>query len=97
MTGVTTNTTGTPTQIGAKDKAFQAKVSGTGAVSVTVQIFGSNYNDTASATTPILTLSPAGTTTAYDQGVISSTYTVYWAVTSGISGTGATVEVVAGI
>lgn len=97
MTGVITNTTGAATQIGAKDKAFQAKVSGTGAVSVTVSIFGSNYPDTTSATVPVLTLSPAGTTTAYDQGVVNSTYTCFWAVTTGISGTNATVEVTAGI
>jgi len=90
MTGVTTNTTGSTFDRPEAVWSYQAVVAGTGAVSVTVTIQvsndGSNWETFG-------TLAPSGTTTATDKLNGDAPWALHRAVTSSISGTGATVSV----
>ena len=90
MTGVTTNTTGTAYDRPEAVWSYQSVVTGTGAVSVTVTIQvsndGSNWETFG-------TMSPSGTTTATATLNGDAPWALHRAVTSSISGTGATVSV----
>lgn len=97
MTGVTTNTTSATQLVYGGGKTFMASVSGTGAVSVTVDIYG---DITSTATTnnwlcTIIVPSVSTFSSAKCFKQISEDFPYYHAVTSSISGTSATVEVVA--
>lgn len=98
LKGVTTNTSGTPVRPFAKsdnkagyvgNMTFQAKIVGTGAVSVTVTIEGSN----GCGWTVLKTLSLTGTTTDTKADTIQGQpWDQIRATTASISGTGATVD-----
>ena len=93
INGVTTNTT-SDTLLGLPSaKTFWGEVTGTGAVSATVKIYGCR---TATAANGVLvaTLSPSGTTTGVDVATTSlAVYPYYYVVTENVTGTGATVNV----
>jgi hypothetical protein len=80
---------------------FQAIVTGTGTVTSTVVIQGSNedatFNGTKSNWATVATISLSGTTTANDGATSVSTWRYVRANVTGISGTGATVEVIMGV
>jgi hypothetical protein len=80
---------------------FQAIVTGTGAVSATVIIQGSNqeatFNGTKSNWVTIDTYSLTGTTTATNGSTSISTWRYVRANVTVISGTSATVEVIMGV
>ena len=90
MSGVTTNTTGTAYDRPESVWSYQDSVSGTGAVSVTVTIQVSN--DGVNWET-FGTMSPSGTTSASDKVTGDAPWALHRAVTTAISGTGATVSV----
>ena len=97
VTGVTTNTTNT-TGIEARtgNKAFWMEVRGTGAVSVTVTIYGARVANAVAAEMVALTDPTAlsGTTVAIAVAATSTApYPFYYVKTESISGTGATVSV----
>ena len=81
--------------------AFQAIVTGTGAVAATVAIQVSNEEATGQGTNSnwitIGTITLSGTTTATDGFTTIAPWRFVRAVTSGVSGTGATVEVIMGV
>ncbi len=93
MTAVTTNTTSSAVAGKTGNKTFWAEVVGTGAVSVTVTIYGARTNAAADGV-ELAVLSPTGTTKGIDVAAGSTAaYPYYYAVTTSISGTGATVQV----
>lgn len=93
MSGVTTNTTSATLAGVSGPKTFWAEVVGTGAVSVLVTIYGARTSAAANGVL-LATLSLSGTTQAQDAAATSTApYPYYYAVTSGISGTSATVRV----
>lgn len=77
-------------------KTVRAKVSGTGAVSATVQIYGSTENSTANGVL-LATLSPSGTTSASDGVAFDAPWPYMWANCTAITGTGATLDVAMGV
>lgn len=90
----TTTTTPTAADIFEIDtdgtRTIQALISGTGAVSATVEFYGSNAND---LTTGLLlaTATLSGTTTDSTGGAMSAEYPYMWAKVTAISGTSAKV------
>lgn len=99
MTGVTTNTTSAATTIFSGGKTPIAQVSGTGAVTATVKLYGDNDNTAANG---ILLCTITLTDTTKDVDVctqFTADYPYYYATTESVTGTGATVEfiVAAGI
>lgn len=95
MTGVTTNTTSAVTTIFSGGKTPLAEVNGTGAVSVTVRLYGAIDNNAADGQL-LCTISLSGTTKAVKgcdgSKQFAQDFPYYYATTSSISGTGATVE-----
>ena len=91
MSGVTTNATGTAFTRPGNVWSYQASVAGTGAVSVVVTIQVSN-DGTNWETYGAMSLS--GTTSDSDSIVGDAPWAAHRAVTTSISGTGATVNVV---
>lgn len=96
MNGVTTDTTADAVKIPSTHfKTFWAQVAGTGAVSVTVTIYGDLQPDEANGVL-LATFTLSGTTSAQDAAAsITANYPYYYATTASISGTGATVKVLA--
>lgn len=90
MSGVTTNTNGTTYDRPENLWSYQASIAGTGAVSCTVTIQVSN--DGVNWET-FGTMSLTGTTSDTDTLTGDAPWAVHRAVTSSISGTGATVAV----
>lgn len=94
MTDVTTNTTSATTTIHSGGKTPIATVSGTGAVTATVTLYGDHDNTTTDGTSVcVITLSG---TTRHTKGCDSGDqftkdYAYYHAVTTNVTGTGATV------
>lgn len=90
MSGVTTNTNGTAYDRPEAVWSYQGAIAGTGAVSCTVTIQvsndGSNWETFG-------TMSLSGTTSDTDTLSGNAPWAVHRAVTSAISGTGATVSV----
>jgi len=70
----------------------QAIVTGSGAVSATVNLYGSHYENTARGEL-IGTLSPAGTDTGVDALTFDAPWPVVWAELTAIAGTGAAATV----
>ncbi len=103
VAGITTAvpTNGTPIYKDSPYAAFQAIVTGTGAVSATVLIQGSNeeatWLGTKSNWITIGTISLSGTTTATDGLTTIAPWKYMRASVTAISGTGATVEVLMGV
>jgi hypothetical protein len=94
MNGVTTDTSGSAIQVPSTGfKTFWAQVAGTGAVSVTVTIYG-NLIPTTSNGVLLATFTLSGTSQAQDAAAsITANYPYFYATTASITGTGATVAV----
>lgn len=93
---VTSPATGSAIPGTRERKTVRAKVTGTGAVSATVNIYGSTEN-AASAGVLLATLSPSGTTTGVDGVAFDAPWPYMYSDTTAVSGTGATVEVTLGV
>ena len=92
MTGVTTNTTSSTTTVFSGAKTPMASVTGTGAVTATVAFYG-DYENTTTHGEHICTLVLSGTTKDVDYcAQFTKDYPYYHAVTTVVTGTGATVE-----
>ena len=92
MTGVTTNTTSATIQSLAGAKTFWAEVVGTGAVTATVAFYGARTSAAANGVL-LATITLSGTTRAQDAaGASLAPYPYYYVVTTGVTGTGATVQ-----
>lgn len=92
MTGVTTNTTSASFTIPSGGKTPIAQVSGTGAVTATVKLFGDN-DDTAANGFLLCTITLTDTTKDVDKcSQFAEDYPYYYATTENVTGTGATVE-----
>lgn len=89
--GVTSNTTSTAVAGVPGNKTFWAEVTGTGAVTATVAIYG-NRTNTNSNGVLLATITLSGTTTATDAAAVSTAaYPYYYVTTTNVTGTGATV------
>jgi hypothetical protein len=98
LDGATAPITGDGVRVGRSlsfaPPTFQANLFGTGAISATIAIDVSN--DDVNFVPSALTLSPNGTTSAFDGGVIDAAWLFFRARVVSISGTGAAVTVVMG-
>jgi hypothetical protein len=95
-TGVTSNTTGEREYKDSPTSTFQAVVSGTGSVTATVNIYGSN-DGTNFATTALGTITLSGTTTANNGFTSVSSWKYVRADLTNLTGTGAACYVLMGI
>lgn len=94
LTGATTTVTGPVVAMrGATPRIVMAKVTGTGLVSATVEIYG-RVGDGGSKL--LMTFPLSGTTSDNDAGAIEAPWPEIWAVVTAISGTGAAVTVTTG-
>ena len=98
FSGVTTNTTVAPDkQIDSGNaparpsRTYEARVTGTGAITATVQLFGSNDGIGYSAT-PFGTITLSGTTSVTDGFMSQANWQFVRSITSNVTGTGATVS-----
>ena len=92
----TTTSTGNGTYKNSSWTSFQANVVGTGAVTATVVIDCSNDN-LYWCTTPLATITLSGTTSSADGFTTTAPWKYVRARVTAISGTGATVNVIAGV
>ena len=81
-------TTGSALAVAAARKVVKATVSGTGAVSASIDIYG-NVHAVNSGGVKLGTLSPSGTTSAVDGIAFDAPWPFLYAVLTAISGTGA--------
>lgn len=90
----TANFTGTPVEIGAANRVVEASVSGTGALTATVEIYGNTRNDN---TTGVLlaTVTLSGNNFANDGFAFDAPWPFVYAriPVGGLTGTGAAVTV----
>ena len=97
----TTNTSSSAIYKESPYSAFQAIVTGTGAVTATVAIQVSNEEATGQGTNSnwitIASIALTGTTTATDGFTTIAPWRFVRAVTTNVTGTGATVEVIMGV
>jgi aspartate/tyrosine/aromatic aminotransferase len=78
---------------GDASKTFWGEVSGTGAVTATITIYGARTSTAANGVL-LATLTLSGTTKATDAvGASTATYPYYYVTTANVTGTGATVNV----
>lgn len=84
--------TGAPKNIPAAPKVIRAKLTGTGAVSATINIYGSTEETTSNGVL-LGTLTPSGTTSAVDYFNMDAPWPYIWADQTDISGTGAATTV----
>lgn len=92
--------TGTPVSPVRDQRTFQAVVAGTGAVTATVEIYGSNAEPVAGAGVSgilIGTITLSGTTTATDGFATNAPWKWAWSKVTAITGTGAEVNVYLGV
>lgn len=90
--GVTTNASSTPVAGVSGSKTYWAHVTGTGAVTATVEHFGCQTNATTYCAS-LGTITLSGTTTDYDvAGVGTANYPYHYIVTTNVTGTSATVS-----
>jgi hypothetical protein len=95
MTGVTTNTTSATTPVFSGAKTPMASVTGTGAQTATVQFYGDMENTTTHGEVLCPAIVLSGTTKAVGFcPQVSKDYPYVHAVTTAVTGTGATVEAV---
>jgi hypothetical protein len=94
--GTTTTSTSLSVYKDSPTSTFQANVVGTGAVTATVVIEGSNDN-TYWVSTVLGTITLSGTTSSTDGFTTSAPWKYVRARTTAISGTGATVQVYMGV
>lgn len=95
LSGATTNQTSPVFELGSQDNTCQSIITGTGAVSATIQWYGNNQNSTSNGillTTHLLN----GTTTDQAGSWVPANWPYMYAVISNISGTGAAVTLLAG-
>ncbi len=91
LDSVTATQTGEFIRIPAGSRTIQAVVTGTGAVSATVEFYGSN-NETVANGILLATSTLTGTTTDSTGSIITAEYDVMWAKLTAITGTGAVVN-----
>ena len=97
FTAVTTNTTPPDVQIDAGNvparpsRTYEARVTGTGAVTATISLFGSNDGVGYSAT-PFGIVTLSGTTSVTDSFMSQANWSFVRCTTSNVTGTGATVS-----
>ena len=97
FTAVTTNTTPPDSQIDVGNvparpsRTYDARVTGTGAITATVTLFGSN-DGVGYSTTPFLTFTLSGTTSVTDSYVSQANWGFIRCTTANVTGTGATVS-----
>ena len=92
MTGVTSNSTSAVFAAPSTPKTFWAEVVGTGAVTAEVSFYGARTSTAANGVL-LATISLSGTTRTQDAaGASLAPYPYYYIVTSGVTGTGATVQ-----
>jgi len=84
--------TGNVFRVRAGAKVVRAKIAGTGAVSATINIYGSTEESTSNGVL-LGTLSPSGTTSAVDSFNADAPWPYLWADQTAISGTGAATTV----
>ena len=94
--GVTANTTGVGKYKDSPFSTFQASVVGTGAVTATATIQGSNDNINWTAT-PLGTITLSGTTSASDGFTTTAPWKWVRAVITNVTGTGAVVTCLMGV
>jgi len=94
--GVIVDTTGAAIYKDSPWSTFQATIVGTGAVSGTIVIQGSN-DGTNWCATPLGTITLSGTTSATDGFTSQAPWKYVRAVLSSLSGTGATAQVLLGV
>lgn len=97
LTAAIANATGTAQRfpVSLSRRSHQASVAGTGAVAATITIYGSNTDGTFGELICTITLS--GTTSDHWQYISDAPWPYEWAVLSGISGTGASVNCSVGV
>lgn len=95
LNAVTTNQTSAAAAVPASRRAIQASISGTGAVSGTVTVFGNNTN-AASGGVLLATLSLSGTSSDVTGADIPAEWPFMYCTLASISGTGAAVTVSVG-
>ena len=94
LDAVTTIQTGTSKGVPGISRVVKAKVTGAGAVSATINIYGAMNGDVTSTTATLIgTLAPSGTTNAVDGLAMAAPWPEMFADLTAISGTGATVTV----
>jgi len=96
LDSVTTTQTGEFIRIPAGSRTIQAVVTGTGAVSATVEFYGSN-NEVVANGILLATATLSGTTTASTGAVITAEYDVMWAKVTAISGTTTNIVATVGV
>jgi hypothetical protein len=97
LDAATTTQTGPATAVGRGPRSIQATVSGTGAVSVTVKVYGNNTNaNTGGVLLGTITLSGI-TTSATDGLAADAPWPYLYADLTAISGAGAAATVTAGV
>ena len=96
LDSVTTTQTGGFIRIPAGSRTIQAVITGTGAVSATVEFYGSN-NEVIANGILLATSTLTGTTTDQTGSVIAAEYDVMWAKLTAISGTEAVVDAIVAI
>ena len=94
--GVTSNTVGTKIYKDSPFATFQATVTGTGAVTATVLIEGSN-DGVYWCSTPLATITLSGTTSSSDGFTTQAPWKFIRANATSISGTGANIQVYMGV
>jgi hypothetical protein len=92
LSAITTVSTGSAVVIPAGPKVIRAKLTGTGTISATINIYGSTENSTSNGVL-LGTLSPSGTTSAVDSITMDAPWPYIWADQTAISGTGAATTV----
>lgn len=97
---VTADATGEAIQPSRRQGTFQAIISGSGDVSATVTIYGSNSppnGNTGTHGIVLGTISLSGTDSATDGFVVDAPWKWVWSAVSDLSGTGASVDVLLGL
>lgn len=94
LSAATTTQTGASTGVAGVNRVVRARVTGTGAVSATINIYGAMNGDVTAATATLIgTLSPTGTTTAVDAFAMAAPWPEMFADLTAVSGTSAAVTV----
>lgn len=91
LTAVTSVSTGTPQNIGGVSKAIRGKVTGTGQVTATIDVYGSDENSTVAGVL-LGTIALNGNDVVADGFVVNGPWIYMWGDLTEISGTGASVD-----
>lgn len=92
LDGVLTNQTSAAFNIKSATRTIEGIVTGTGAVAATINVYGCNTNRVTNGVL-VATMTLSGTNADVAGAALSAEWPYYYAVLSGISGTGAAVTV----